>query len=105
MNNKTDKNCLEDFELHIKVTPKGSKNEIMGWENNELKVRLKAVPENGKANAELIKFIAVTLEISQTQVQLIAGMKSRHKRLKIVGMPLNHLNSGLFTSPSSKNSS
>lgn len=69
--------------INIKVIPKSSRNEIIGWENNELKIRLKAVPEKGEANEKLVKFLAKTWGIPQSQIELVAGQKSRHKRLKI----------------------
>ena len=36
--------------IPIKVTPKANKNEILGWKNDELCIRLAAVPEKGDAN-------------------------------------------------------
>ncbi|MDP1607857.1 MAG: DUF167 domain-containing protein [Chlamydiales bacterium] len=71
------------FELSVKVTPKSSKNEIVGWENDELKIRLRAVPEKGKANELLIEFLAKTLHIAKSQIILVSGSTSRHKRLMI----------------------
>ncbi|MBX9743994.1 MAG: DUF167 domain-containing protein [Chlamydiales bacterium] len=71
------------FEIHIKVIPKSSKNEIVGWENNELKIRLRGVPEKGKANELLIEFLAKTLQIAKSQITLISGATNRHKRLML----------------------
>lgn len=78
-------------ELVVKVIPKASKSELVGWENEALKIRLKAVPEKGAANEELIRFIAKTLDLAKSQVKLVAGEKSRQKRLKISGLTLKEL--------------
>lgn len=69
--------------IALKIVPKAHKNEIVGWENNELKIRISAVPEKGDANEELIRFLAKTLKISQSQIVIIQGHKSRHKRISI----------------------
>lgn len=72
--------------LLIKVSPKAAKHAIAGWENEELKVRLNAVPEKGEANSELIAFLAKTLGISKSQLSLVSGHKSRHKKILVRGL-------------------
>lgn len=59
---------------------------MAGWENEKLKVRLKAVPEKGEANSELIEFLADSLGIAKSQIALVSGQKSRHKKLRIRGL-------------------
>lgn len=69
----------------VKVIPRASCNEIVGWENNELKIKLTAVPDQGKANEALIRFLADTCDVRIAQVKLLAGQTSRHKRICISG--------------------
>lgn len=76
----------QECRLAVKVLPKASKNEITGWENGELKVRLRAVPEKGKANQALIAFMAEALDISPSAISLLRGETSRHKLLLIRGL-------------------
>jgi len=76
--------------LHIKVTPNSSRTKIIGKfldeKNQEYwKVNLCAVPEDGKANKELIKFLAKTLEISKSEIEIIRGENSRMKAVRIEG--------------------
>lgn len=77
--------------LKIKVIPKASKTEIKGWQNDELLIRLSAVPEKGEANDELIRFLADTLNIGKSKIQLIRGDKSRHKQVRIDGLSLEEI--------------
>ena len=75
--------------IAVQVTPKSSKNEIIGWVEGEggkpvLKVRVAAPPEDGKANRELIKFLSKQWDIAQSRLELVSGESSRHKRLKIL---------------------
>lgn len=69
--------------LKIKVVPKAAFSEVVGWENGELKVRLKAVPEKGKANEVLIQFLSEKLNIPKSHLLIISGLTSRHKKVSI----------------------
>lgn len=78
-----------EYFLAIKVIPNAKKNEVIGWINNELKIRIAAVPEKGNANEEVVNFLAKYLKISKTKITLIKGATSRHKLLKIEDINLN----------------
>ena len=80
------KETKEGVILPVKVVPRASKNSIAGWENDELKVRLNAVPEKGEANEELIAFLAKTWKIPKSSLTIHSGETSRHKKLLIRGM-------------------
>lgn len=76
--------------LHVRLTPKGGRDAIDGIETLSdgkliLKVRVRAVPEDGKANDALITLIAKTFGVSASHVTLEAGATSRIKTLKIAG--------------------
>jgi uncharacterized protein len=71
--------------LSVKVVPKSSKNTIVGWENEELKVRLNAIPEKGEANEELIAFLAKSWKLPKSAFTIHSGLTSRHKKLLIKG--------------------
>ena len=73
-------------ELHIKVIPKASKNAIVGWEENFLKIRVNAPPEKGKANEELIAFLAKSLRIPKSSISVEQGDNSRYKKLHFLGI-------------------
>ena len=51
--------------------------------DGSLKVRLTSPPVEGAANALLVKFLAKTLGIAKSQIDIVSGEKSRHKRLKV----------------------
>ena len=81
-----------DTVLSVKVIPKASKSEIVGWENENLKIRLKAVPEKGAANKELISFLAKFLHIAKSNISIKRGSQSRHKHLLIKNMSTEEIN-------------
>ncbi|WP_019222149.1 DUF167 domain-containing protein [Bartonella rattaustraliani] len=72
--------------LFIRLIPKSSVDRIMGVEDRDdgkqyLVVRLRAVPEDGKANEALIKFLAKQWKISSSCISLKSGVTSRYKQL------------------------
>ncbi len=73
------------FKVHL--IPNSKKNELISEEliddHLNLKIKLTAVPENNKANKELIKFIAKSLKIAPSKIQIISGHTQRHKLLSI----------------------
>ena len=89
------KETKDGIVLAVKVIPKARKSEVVGWENGVLKVRLKAVPEKGQANDELVAFLADLLNIAKGRITLIRGHTSRQKQLLIAGITLDTLNKAL----------
>ncbi len=77
--------------ITVKVTPRARKNAIISYENGILKVRLHAIPEKGRANAELIAFLADTFDLPKSSFTLLRGNASRNKQLNIEGLDEAHL--------------
>ena len=69
--------------LNVFVKPNARKSAYIGIVNDEIHISLRAKPENGEANAELIKFIAGLLGVSKTTIGLLRGKTSRHKVLQL----------------------
>ncbi|MDR1443555.1 MAG: DUF167 domain-containing protein [Treponema sp.] len=72
--------------IEVKAQPGASKTEIAGLKDGRLKVRVAAAPENGRANAELCRFLAAFLGCAKSDVAVLRGQKSR---LKTVEAPLS----------------
>jgi uncharacterized protein YggU (UPF0235/DUF167 family) len=76
--------------FHVRLTPKGGRDAVEGWEaasdgSEHLKARVRAVPEDGKANAALIELLAKTLAVPQSNVRIASGATARLKRVEIAG--------------------
>jgi uncharacterized protein (TIGR00251 family) len=71
--------------LEIKAQPGASKTELAGIKDGRLKVRIAAAPEDGKANAELCRFLAGVLGCAKGDVVVLRGERSR---LKTVSAPI-----------------
>ena len=70
--------CVSDGMLIVKVKPNASATKVVSY--SPLKIAVKAVPENGKANVELIRFLTKELKKS---VRLVKGATSRTKVFKV----------------------
>jgi uncharacterized protein len=80
----------DDVLLSVRVTPKSSRDEIVGIEDLAdgravLKVRVRAAPEDGKANEAVIRMLAKALRIRASAVELEGGAASRVKTLRLEG--------------------
>jgi len=75
----------EGVMLDLLVQPRASRNEVVGVQGEELKVRLTSPPVDGAANKTCRAFVAKLLGVPKGDVELAAGDKSRHKRLLIRG--------------------
>ena len=75
----------------VRLTPKSGRDEIAGLEEfggeTVLKARVRAVPEDGRANAALEKLIAKWLGLPPSAVKVAHGGKSRLKQIGIDGDP------------------
>ena len=77
------------MKIALKVTPGARKNEILGWEEDYpqigrvLRVKIAAPPVEGKANKEITSFIAKTLGLPKSAVELLHGSTGRIKLIQV----------------------
>lgn len=73
--------------LALHVQPGASRTEIAGTHgvagDMRLKLRLAAPPVDGKANAELLRFLAEAFGVPLRQVVLVRGATARQKSVRI----------------------
>lgn len=77
------------MKIALKVTPGAKKNEILGWEEDYpqigrvLRLRIAAPPVEGKANKEVVAFLAKTLGVPKSAVTLLHGSTGRIKMVEV----------------------
>lgn len=76
----------DSVELKVRVQPRASRSEVVGWRDGVLAVRLTAPPVEGAANRACREFLADVLDVRRGDVELIGGEKSRDKRFRIQGV-------------------
>jgi uncharacterized protein len=72
--------------LLVRVTPRSSRDEIAGWQDGLLRVRLRAPPVEGQANESLRRLLAQRLGLPVSSIELVGPSTSRTKRLRISGL-------------------
>jgi uncharacterized protein (TIGR00251 family) len=72
------------IEIAVRVTPRSSRNELSAGPGHAV-ARLNAPPVDGAANEALIELAAAYFGVAKRAVRLIAGERSRLKRLAIAG--------------------
>jgi len=74
----------KEIYFRIKAVPgAGTTGFLDKMADGTIKVAIAAAPENGKANQELIKFLATQLGVRKYQVKIISGVGDRLKLIKI----------------------
>ena len=71
------------LQLTLHVQPGASRTEVTGTHGEALKIRLAAPPADGKANAELLRFLAETFGVPRRNVTLLRGELSRAKVVRV----------------------
>ncbi|MGV3759299.1 MAG: DUF167 domain-containing protein [Actinomycetota bacterium] len=65
--------------LTIRVQPGARRSEVVGPHGDALRVRVASPPVDGKANAELVRFLADYLGVPARSVEVVRGHTSRTK--------------------------
>ena len=69
--------------LKAAIQPRGARNEIAGLKGDALKIRLTAAPVEGAANKMCVEFLAKTLKVRKSDVEIIRGQTSRSKKVLV----------------------
>lgn len=83
--------------ITVKLTPRASRNTILGTEETWLRVALTAPPVDGKANEAARRFIAETLNLPRCSVNLVTGQTARLKRFSIANLSPDDVMQRLLT--------
>ena len=83
------------MKLVVKVVPGASRDAIIGWLGDELKVCVRVSPEKGKANKAVEAVLSKALGLSRNSAQIIKGQTSAHKIVEIDGLSAAEVRSRL----------
>lgn len=75
-------------ELHVRVTPRASRNRIQIQPDDAIRIWVTASPTDGQANGAACELVADVLGLAKGRVQVKAGHKGRDKVLSIDGLDL-----------------
>lgn len=85
-------------ELWVQVTPRAGRSELVGVEGGgALRVRVTVPPVEGAANRALVDLLSESLGVPARRIRLVAGGRSRRKRVLIEGLRADELQARLAT--------
>ena len=71
----------------VRVVTRAPRREIVGsQEDGSLKIRLTSPPREGRANKELVDFLAELLDVAKSRIEIVAGHKGRKKLIGVEGL-------------------
>ena len=70
----------------VRVRPGSRTNGVVSFEDDVLKLKIAAPPWEGKANAEMIAFLARIIGVSKSRIRVVSGERSRVKLVAVSGL-------------------
>ena len=81
--------------LKLHVTPGARDEQIVGWQGDSLRVRVRARPEKGRANEAVLRLLARHLGVPPSRLALVRGATSRDKLVEVEGLSEDELRARL----------
>lgn len=78
----------EGVVLRLRVQPRASRDEIVGWRDDTLRLRVQAPPLEGEANRAVGALLATALGVRAGAVSVLRGARGRDKLVRIEGLTL-----------------
>lgn len=75
-------------QLQLHVRPGASRTGIAGLHGDALKIRVAAPPADGRANRELLDYLAERLGVARARIELVKGESGRRKTVIVQGIDL-----------------
>jgi hypothetical protein len=89
--------------LSVKVVPRASRDEVVGWNGGVLRLRVRAPPQDGRANAAVVALLAAALGVRKSAVAISTGHASALKRVAVEGLTRNEIEQRLGTATGHEN--
>ena len=75
---------LDDgWSITIQVQPGATRSEVVGPHGDALRIRVAGAAVDGKANAELVRFLAEHLGVPRRDVEIVRGHTARRKVVRV----------------------
>ena len=88
--------ALVETNITVKVYPNSSRNELAGFVDGVLRVKIAEPPVRDKANRELVVFLSERLGVSKSSITILKGHSSRNKLIAVSGLSQKEVMERLF---------
>ena len=89
-------------ELEVRVSPGSSRSKVSGLHGGGIKVAVRAPPQKGRANEEVIEVLAEFFGVPERNVSVVSGHTSKTKRVRLIGLTAQQIEAALRSNPKSK---
>ena len=72
--------------LGVRVQPRASRDAVLGWRDDVLRVAVTAPPVEGEANHALVRLLARALGVAPSAVSVVRGERGRDKVVRVAGV-------------------
>jgi uncharacterized protein len=72
--------------LTLRVSPGAASSAVVGRYGSGWKLRVAAAPQDGKANAAVVRLLADVLDLPERSLAIVSGQGSRDKTVAVVGI-------------------
>ena len=72
--------------LAVRVKPRARRSGLLGWHGDGIKAAVRAAPERGRANDELLDVLACALGVPRDDLEIVAGATSQEKKVRLHGV-------------------
>jgi uncharacterized protein (TIGR00251 family) len=85
--------------LRVRVHPGAARDEVVGWRENVLRVRVVAPPHDGRANQAVTRLLAAALGVAPSTVELVRGAAARDKLFRVRSLDAGAVRARLGAAP------
>ena len=82
---------LNSVTLKVRVQPNAARDQVVGYQEDTLRLRVTAPPQRGKANAAVVSLLAETLGVTKRRVRILRGHASREKLVVVESLSVQEL--------------
>ncbi len=75
-----------EAQIAVRLTPRSSRDQLLGIAEGVLRARVTAPPVDNEANKALCRLIAKRVGVAPSKVELVRGGRSRAKMVRVVGI-------------------
>ena len=74
------------MKIDVQITANAGRSEVVGWQAGRLKIKVKAPAVEGKANGELLRFLAGRLGVRRREIGIERGETAKAKTIRVEGI-------------------
>jgi uncharacterized protein len=76
----------EGVVVHVRVQARAARDEVVGWQEHILRLRVSAPPVDGRANQAVERLLARLTGVPPSAVRVVRGAGGRDKLIRITGL-------------------